>query len=253
MIGYIKALRLPVVLLSGLLCLTSFKIVGGTGAVLSIVFTVLLASSCMAQNDWRDRKHDRLKGKTFASNNGSRFLLFVVSLWLLTCLSAIFLCVFKSESTWLAMLGIFCGLIYSETKRMLIVPALTVAFTSGIPVLLAGAFPYPPILMFLFLSTVLLILGREILKDVDDAKYDAGYKWTLPIFLGCGKAKMILALLMILACLSGLAVSMKIMPGIAFWFASATYLGRREGHKTAKSLIDIGMLLSLIILAIFGP
>lgn len=253
MTSYIRVLRLPLVMLAGLLCLVGFKISQGKFSVfLPTIFTIFLAGTCMVQNDWRDRNHDTLKGKPFASNNEFTFLVFLLVLWSATIALAVMLLREQAEFGWLAMAGIFSGLIYSETRKIPLIPALLVALTSASPVLFATLISYSPIILLLFLSTTLLIFGREVLKDVDDMNYDKGYKWTLPVSVGSKQAKVIAGIFVLSASVISVALSLKIILGVTPLIFSAVYLLADKSHKTAKTMIDIGISLTLASLFFFG-
>jgi len=247
MTGYVKALRLPIVFLAGLLCLVSFKISQIQHSVfLPIIFTILLAGTCMVQNDWRDRKHDALKGKCFASKNEIPFLAFLLVLWSVTIVLAFVLMREQAEFGWLAMAGIFSGLVYSETRKIPLAPALLVGLTSASPTLFPATIAYSPIVLLLFLSTTLLIFGREIIKDLDDLDYDKGYKWTLPIYVGSIRAKAIAGVFVLLASVLSVTLSLNTILGAIPIIVSVVYLLTDSDHKAAKKLIDIGVLLTLV-------
>lgn len=253
MTDYIRVLRLPLVILAGFLCLISFKLSQMQhSAILPTIFTIFLAGTCMVQNDWRDRRHDILKGKFFASRNEIPFLTFLLTMWLVTIALAVMLLREQVEFGWLAAAGIFSGLIYSETRKIPLTSALLVSLSSASPTLFPITVSYSPIVLFLFLSTALLIFGREILKDVDDMNYDKGYKWTLPISIGSKYAKVIAGTFVLSASVISLGLSLKTTLGAMPLIVSAIYLLTDKSHKTAKKMIDIGILLTLASLFVFG-
>lgn len=253
MTNYILALRLPIVVLAGLLCLVSFKMSQVQhSALLPTVFTILLAGTCMVQNDWRDRKQDTLKGKCFASRNELPFLVFLLVLWLATIVLAVTLLREQAEFGWLAIAGVLSGLVYSETRKTPLIPALLVALTSASSALFPAVILYSPNILLLFLSTALLIYGREILKDLDDMNYDKGYKWTLPVAIGSKQAKVIAGAFVLSASTVSIALSLKTILGVMPLIVSVVYLLTDRSHKTAKRMIDIGVLLTLASLLVFG-
>lgn len=253
MTNYIKAIRLPIVLLSGLLCLVSFRLNQMQHLVLlPTLFTIFLAGTCMVQNDWRDREQDTLKGKCFASKNEVPFLVFLLVLWSVTIALAVTLWQKQAEFGWLSAAGIFSGLVYSEARKIPLVPALLVALTSASPILFPVVISYSPIVLLLFLSTTLLIFGREILKDLDDMDYDKGYKWTLPVSIGSRQSKTIAGIFVLLASAISVVLSLKTILGVMPLVASAIYLLTDGSHKTAKVMIDIGILLTIVSLLILG-
>lgn len=253
MTNYILALRLPIVVLSGLLCLVSFKLSQMQySALLPTIFTIFLAGTCMVQNDWRDRKQDALKEKCFALRNELPFLVFLLILWSTTIALAVMLMQEQTEFGWLAVAGVSSGLIYSETRKIPMIPALLVALTSASPTLFPATVSHSPIVLLLFLSTALLIFGREILKDVDDVEYDSGYKWTLPVAIGSKQAKVIAGAFIPTASATSLVLSLRTSLGVTLLIISAIYLMTNRNHKTAKKLVDAGVLLSLMSLLVFG-
>ena len=54
MLGYVKALRLPVCILGGLLVVVGYRLagLGLSGAILPLVYTVVVASATMVWNDF---------------------------------------------------------------------------------------------------------------------------------------------------------------------------------------------------------
>jgi 4-hydroxybenzoate polyprenyltransferase len=221
-------------------------------ALLPTIFTIFLAGTCMVQNDWRDRKQDTLKGKCFASRNELPFLFFLLILWSATIALAVMLRQEQTEFGWLAVAGVSSGLIYSETRKIPMIPALLVALTSASPTLFPVVISYSPVVLLLFLSTALLIFGREILKDLDDMNCDKGYKWTLPVSIGSKQAKVIAGVFILTASVASLALSLKTFLGVTLLITSAICLMTDKSHKTAKKLIDISVLLTLASLLVFG-
>jgi 4-hydroxybenzoate polyprenyltransferase len=181
--GYIKALRLPVCVLAGMLTLCGFQLAIGSirDAWLPALAVVVIASSTMAWNDYRDREHDRKKGKDFAFLNRWRFLAFGLGLWFASVVLSLAIGVFESWPMAYLALGITAsGLVYSETRLVPFVPNALVALTAASPVLFPFAAGHHDFRLLLFyLAVTLAIHAREIAKDFDDAEIDPDYKWTL--------------------------------------------------------------------------
>jgi 4-hydroxybenzoate polyprenyltransferase len=130
---WIKALRLPAVLLAGLLTLASFKISGLllSEAILPALTVILVASAYMVQNDWRDRFHDVKKGKTLAFSQSNKFLLFVVIIWTLALVSIV-LTWRQDDRFGVFLVSIFLlGLVHPETRRIALVPITLTAVISA--------------------------------------------------------------------------------------------------------------------------
>lgn len=250
--GYIKALRLPIVVTAGLLAIIAFRVSAWkTDAYLVALFTVIVASATMAHNDWRDKEHDAKKGKTFAQNHRGSFRAMVILLWLASLSLAVVLLIISSWYGTLSGLIIASGLIYSETRKVPFLPAIIVAVTSASPVLYAN--PRDEKVLAMFLVATLLIYGREILKDLDDHSHDAGYKWTLPLAYGTRIAKFIAGLIMLALPFVVVLVSAKTLAGAPFLLMSALCLILNKNHSSAKTLLDIGMVTIIVTLLVSKP
>lgn len=252
--GWIKVLRLPIVIAAGFLSIVSFRIADWDRNAYTIaLFVVVAASATMAHNDWRDRFHDAKNGKDFALVHNSSFPVFVATLWGISLGLAAFLWRVQSSYGMLSVAMVTSGLIYSETRRIPFLPVLLVAATSASPALY-------PILMsaskeswLLFSAAFLLIFGREILKDLDDFGHDSGYKWTLPHAIGTKRAKVVSGLFLLVVSAVVLGISPWVLAGIPFLFVSVIILFMDKGHKLAKITVDIAMVVILVVLAASGP
>ena len=255
--GCLKALRLRVSLLAGGLTIVGFKVSYGhiQDAWLPALATLLISGATMAWNDFRDRNHDRRKGKTFACDHPGEFLAFTLLLWLLSLGVTSLLATRHPGFAVLAGLMIGAGFLYSEIRRIPLMPNGVVAITAGSAVL----FPvftghYSSLVLWvLFGATFCGIYAREILKDFDDQEFDAGYKWTLPQ-IGPQTAR---AVSILLFCAG---------TGLLLWMAFTTarsplpylvlllpILILCRGHSdrsiaTAKIALDLGMLILLVTL-----
>ncbi len=219
MIQRIKALRPAICIFAGLLGILSFLLTHSTINWLAIFGVIVVACTTMAQNDWRDRLHDAKKGKDFALQNQKSFFVFLISLWVLVTF-IIVLSYFDNKNICLYLIAIsFIGAIYSEIRRIPLLPMLSVAFTSASPALLPILHGVEFIIpLKLFIITTCIILAREISKDIEDTAIDEGYKWTLPLKIGNQWAQAI-AILFILISFAVLT-KISLFAALAFPFAS---------------------------------
>jgi 4-hydroxybenzoate polyprenyltransferase len=256
--GYIQALRLPVCVLAGMLTLCGFQLAAGSvhDAWLPALAVVVIASSTMVWNDYRDREHDRKKGKDFAYLNRWRFLAFGITLWLVS----IGLCLLIGiKQCWpmayLAMGITASGLVYSETRCIPFVPNALVALTAASPVLLPFAAGHHDVrLLLFFMAVTLAIHAREIAKDFDDADIDPGYKWTLLQRIGQRRSLVIIEGLLfctipLLPPPNQMAAAFVLMM-MVFHLATCENGGELKCAKTTKWAIDIATV--LIIMGVFG-
>ncbi|MCX6826425.1 MAG: UbiA family prenyltransferase [candidate division Zixibacteria bacterium] len=256
--GYIQALRLPVCLLAGMLTLCGFQLAVGSiqGAWLPALVVVVIASSTMVWNDYRDREHDRKKGKDFACLNRWRFLAFGLTLWFVSIALSLAIGVFESWTMACLALGITAsGLVYSETRLVPFVPNALVALTAASPVLFPLAAGHHDFRLLLFyLAVTLAIHAREIAKDFDDVDIDPGYKWTLLQRVGQRRSLVIIEAL--LFCVIPLLpppnqmASAFVLMMMILALATCENGGELKCAKTTKWAIDIATM--LIIMGVFG-
>ena len=250
---WIKSLRLPICFLAGLLAIASFKIADIPISWLSVAAVFFGACATMLQNDWRDRYHDIRKGKTLALKYPRAFLALLLAFWAIACSLAITVGIENINAGIVLFLMALAGLAYSEVRRIPMAPVTLVVFTSGSPVLLpiaAGAEANK--VLWLFLSTALIIFGREITKDIDDHQIDGGYKWTIPLAVGSQWAKTIA----VIAIAAGLAVAVKVsaavLPAIILAVIGLILLLRWASPKAARICLDAGVALAILTVIIFG-
>ncbi len=172
-----------------LLTLISFSFDDGASWYVRLVTAACFAGitmSIMAFNDWTDRYHDRKKGKTFVSENEAA----VIRYWLrLAAVTAALLLMVVSSSL---ALGALCslvwavGLAYSFVPHWFVTQNVMVALCSGSPALCGMAYhqQYSKAAVATFLILVFLVLWNEVLKDIEDAGIDLGYKETFPLRIG---------------------------------------------------------------------
>lgn len=255
MVDWIKAFtrRMPLCFLAVLMVIVSFKVTQWHGATyLAATFIFITSAAIMIHNDWRDRFHDAKKGKDFALTHNSTFRIVLIVLWIISISLAIVLWKIKISWGLLSMAIIASGVIYSETRKIPLLPMFIVAATSAAPALYPMFDRASISLCLLFSATTLIVIGREILKDVDDYDYDLGYKWTLPLAMGTKKSKMIAGLLILIAPAIALGISVKILIILPLIVFSAFWLIADKNQAPAKISCDIAMGITLFVLLVWG-
>lgn len=238
MTAWIKALRLPISILAGLLTVVSFKLVGLTSrSWLPALAVVAIACAHMVQNDWRDRFHDLKKGKDLAARHPRAFFVFTAIVWSIAAFLT--LAVWRQDDRMglIPACAMLVGFIHPETRRILLMPTTLGAITAASPVL----FPVlvgngSSAIWLLFVATAMVIFAREILKDLDDLSVDRGYKWTLPLKIGVDRSYTLVAAL----CLGSVVIAAMIS---ASTLVGAPLIGASLlcDRKRAKLLLDLGM------------
>ena len=216
----------------------------------------VLCISCATrlQNDWRDRYHDLQKGKTFAWAYPKLFVVTVLSFWTVCTLLLATIALRNRTSALLLVAAAIAGLLYSETRRIPWAPILLSAIASASPAFLPSTLkPEVGRLLPLFAVAVLLIFGREILKDVEDKKFDAGYKWTIPLAYGCRAARWLATASVAGACVVAATISPLACVGILAAGAGLVLFWRDSAPATTMNCLDTGAALVIGALLIFPP
>src|SRR3989338_7245566 len=172
--GLIRGLRLSVSIPAGLLVHIGSKLDGiETNWLLAITLSTI-SGLTMLTNDYFDRYHDRIKRKYFAWENDK-----LVNKFLLISWSLVFIIVLLFLPSKIPIL-VICGLciLYSFTLRKYPLPILLVVFISAMTVLLPNLGKNNSESIDLFITLMIAIFGREILKDAEDKDYDVGHKKT---------------------------------------------------------------------------
>ncbi|MDP7034964.1 MAG: UbiA family prenyltransferase [Planctomycetota bacterium] len=152
----------------------------------------MLISSIMVWNDYVDRVHDAKKGRTLASRDPRAFLLYVVLVWGLTLSGIGSVFVANRDAGWILIFLAVIGCLYGWFRTVPFLSGISVALSFAGLVLLASAFA-PEVerdrVGLLFVCVMAMAYGRENLADLEDVGIDQGYKATLPVMLGEGKAR----------------------------------------------------------------
>jgi 4-hydroxybenzoate polyprenyltransferase len=176
---WIESLRLSVTIFAGLLVHVGFKIAHSPTDWVLVIEVFFIASFAMIQNDYVDRTHDLKKGKRLAYDNPKLFRIILISGWFLITITALTLLI---EYCLFLMPGIIVSMLYSYSRKVPYLQTSCVAFASATPLIMplnhGIPWPIPVQNLFIFISVLLAIFGREIIKDIEDAEIDVGWKFT---------------------------------------------------------------------------
>lgn len=253
MTAWIKSLRLPVCFLATSLIVVSFRVNGANPPWLTVVTVFFGCCLTMLQNDWRDRHHDSRKGKVLALEHPKAFLVFLFVFWAVPL--GLVPVVFRENRTMgfaLAFLVLPVAA-YSEVRRIPMAPVVIVSLVYAAPALLPVVTGQGSVKSWLiFLSSALVIFGREISKDIDDQHIDPGYKWTIPLAISESRARVIAAVAVTMGVVAAVGVSAVTVPGVFVALIGVALLVRGSGQKVARICLDIGMALAVLMLIFFG-
>lgn len=217
---------------------------------------MLITSFGMAWNNFQDRQMDLKKGRSFAYNNPGKSLALTL---VLLVISVTVLPQFTGKNFNLACTIMAVILFwYSYISRIILVDNLIVAAFSAwlIIVTTDNIFQLSSIQISLTLIIFLLILGREILKDVEDVKIDRGYRNSIPIMFGKANAINIISLSWFLC--SVVVIYIWFLSQLSAWrffvassalalFISLIIIRKDSGsYKTTKGYIYLAMVLMLV-------
>jgi 4-hydroxybenzoate polyprenyltransferase len=222
-----------------------------------VIVVFFITSLTMLQNDFFDREHDKKKDKNFAFENKNFLLIFLIVCWFLVLIiSFVF---FKDKFLWLFII-ITIGILYSFSRHIAILPLITVAVTSALPVILCKVPFISDHHFLLFISVVLSILGREILKDIEDRKIDVGYKATLLTkkITTVKEARLISGISILLGSILILIAKGELIGltlffyslGLVLMFISVFFIIYLKNIGTGKRFFDLGMINILLALSI---
>lgn len=256
MTGYLSAFR-PIVVLAGGLTLLGFKIAQGNlnGALLPALAVVIVATAAMAQNDYRDRFFDKVKGKTFIYDHSQKYLRYTIILWVMSFLLVLLLGFENFGFSFLVFFMAISGLIYSEIQKTPMLANILVALTSASAVL----FPIfcngvdTSNIWMVFLAAFCAIYAREILKDFEDSKIDTDKKWNPVVAWGKSISSKVAFcfLVMSIALLLNFRSALLGLPFLAWSSFLLLFTQGKKSISLIKWSLDIGMTLFLICTLIF--
>lgn len=220
----------------------------------TLAAVLCIACATRLQNDWRDRYHDLQKGKTLASAHPKPFMATVLSFWAVCSLLVTTIAIQNRTSALLLVALALAGLLYSEARRIPWAPILLSAIASASPAFLPSALEADVgRLLPLFAVAALLIFGREILKDLEDKTFDAGYKWTIPLAYGYRTAKWLAIASIAGACGIAATISPLAIAGILAAGTGLVLCSRDSAPATTMNCLDAGAALVIGALLLFPP
>jgi 4-hydroxybenzoate polyprenyltransferase len=256
------------------LVFASFRVQGMFASHLNAVMALgviefLAVSATMVWNDYYDRAHDAKRGKTYALGASCSYAWTACILWAFALISsAIFFLDTPMVSVVIALQAV-ASFIYGPARRVPMGSCLLVAVTSAsgtlFPLWFEPLVP-PERLWVLTASTFCLVVGRELLGDIRDAKWDQGYKQTLVVIKGAGVAFRTALFFLLLA---GSGAFLIAQPGWRYLGANAIFClgitaitsirGITNFHDplariaVVKRLVDVALIIFLSDLLWSGP
>ena len=219
-------------------------------SILAPVFFIFCAARL--QNDWRDRYQDRKRGKTFASSHQRLFLLCLLSCWAVCCSLIVIVALHNVLSGLLLAAMALAGLLYSETREIPWLPISISAIASASPAFLPSTLePNAERMLPLFAAAALLIFGREILKDLEDKRFDGDYKWTIPLAYGDQAAKRLAIASIAGACVAVATISPLAIGGVLVAGIGLTLFYRDTSPAATMNWLDMGAALVIATLVTF--
>lgn len=263
--AYFWAARPVMGLFAVLLCLAGFRLQAELvhyqwwQLALCSAITFVSCSFAMLRNDFDDRARDVLKGKRLAYDNPERFYKIVFRLGIILGFSVGFLDNVNNFVKPVALLIVILSVLYATSYKRPTLPMMIVALCSAYPALF-GLMVNPRHILSgatLFLIVFLAIGAREILKDIEDAEGDIGYKATLPVWLGTDRSQIVASGLL---CLAAALVVFCWQISLRYWTAllivsCALLIFPLSKPKIGKWALDITFVfvLSEILLGYLGP
>ncbi len=248
------ALRMTMACLAVGLAVSAFRLARLQLSVLALASVFCIFCAARLQNDWRDRYQDVKRGKSFAFAHAKLFLLCLLSCWAVCCLLVGAVALQNGPlALLLAAMGL-AGLLYSETRKLPWVPILISAITSASPAFLPSTLePDMDRMLPLFAAAALYIFGREILKDLEDVRFDEDYKWTIPLAYGDRIARRLAVVSVAGACISVATISSLAVAGILAAAIGLVLFCRNISLGTTMNWLDAGAALVILALVAFPP
>lgn len=245
MLAWLKLLRPTTALLAAIFTIVAFRVTHQPIPWIAVITVMALASTAMLTNDWRDRYHDALKGKTLPVEYTRRFVILLSCAWSISIILIGFSFLLNGTKIGLVlmMIAIAC-LLYSETRKIVLLPCTFVALVAASPILLPVAIGVPVgDVLQLFLFAFFVVFGREILKDIEDMGIDRGYKWTFPIAIGRFWSGIIAIATIGVGLVFAARASLLTIPGIGVALLQIIVLSRAGEYKPkiSRSTLDIGL------------
>jgi 4-hydroxybenzoate polyprenyltransferase len=249
-------------LFAALLCLAAFRVqhplshYSWMELALPMLTSFLACSSAMVWNDLYDRDHDRKKGKRFAYDHPQ--MLFFLLIGILAAIGILAGMMKQISLVWtyltIAMTAI--SLSYVRSYKYPVLATMIVAICSSVPswyaithnlLQLSGG-------LTIILIVIIVIGAREIIKDIEDATTDKGYKLTIPVVWGRETAWKATASLLLtgtaILCFVQYGRPMSVGSGL-FFLCWIVVCWSRSPTKS-KLTIDVSLLFYLLFLLFFS-
>lgn len=249
---WIKSLRLPACFFYSLIVIVSFKIsdLAPENLWLYISSAFFISCASMVQNDWRDRHHDLKKGKCLVLENEWKYFGLVVLMWVVAFSMAIAMAILMPKAvSVIPWAMIFLGLVYSETRKIFLLPMTLIALTAASSALFPVFQNYHhPIIWMFSVAMFVASLTHEIIKDLEDWTVDIGYKNTLPRKIGTRSSEMVAGILMILAFGLMALITSVTLAGLPFCAIAYYCLFKKRTYLAAKRFFDGGIITATLVL-----
>ena len=244
---FISVLRIPECILVTVLVFISFKYSETPANNLIFLTMFLIVATTMLQNGWRDRFHDKAKGKNLFKKNPTLYVTLLTIFWLLCVFLASLLYTTSLLVCFIFIAMICVGLLYSEARRIPLLSISLVTITVASATLLPLGFGvYIKNILPLFLLSAFLMFGRENLHDIADEEFDKNYKKTIPVIFGDTFARICSSLALLLASCIGLFISLTLLPGVILIVTSLFWIQKDKKLKVVRNLVDVGFVLLAI-------
>lgn len=246
----IMALRPLISGLATLMVVYSYIKAGAPINIISVSTTFLASCSCMTWNNYIDRFHDAGCGNDFALKQGSKYLLFCWSMWIITFAFVGILYAQNWRAGLLATGLCLFGFTYTYARRVFLLSEILVATcltsTAFFPLVEGHRGPA----WYIYLVGGVFLLARENIKNILHPEADVGWKVTVSVLFGNRTAAItaqfilgfgvILGLLVAAHNSSPAYVAAEAM-GMVILAVAAAYLVSGRFHA-ARHVIDLGAL-----------
>lgn len=247
----LKSIRISHCFLVVLLGFIGYKYSGidPNSLILLTLFSIIAVT--MVQNDWEDRVHDLKKGKRFAYENSQVYFMWLILAWIFCMLMMII--VFRINFITFLFFTIFVVLafFYSRARKVpflsLILVTISVPSSLLIPLTFGSSFSS---ISLVFAATFFIMFGRETLHDVADTNADIGYKKTLSVLKGETLPRILSTITLFIGCLFSIIFLPSSLFGASFILWGITRIEEDKDLIWVRRRVDIGILLTVLILAL---
>ena len=150
----------------------------------------------------------------------------------------------------LAFILLTAGINYKASYKYPLMPGIFVAYAAAWPLLIVHVKQTSTQHFLLIFATILLVFGREVIKDIDDMQIDEGYKWTLPVKIGERLSRFVVAVLYSGAFLLVVGITPYVLATTPIFAATVVYSVYGKSSKSTKSLGDVSLVIGLLIILV---